>query len=1033
MRGRRVLLACLPLSGATGLAYEILWMRMVALAVGNTTHATSTVLAVFFCGLAAGSTVFGRAADRVRRPVRLYALLELCIAVLGVLSGPMLGWLARTQLDGPWLWVAIVGTLLPASVLLGGTFPVVAVALTGERGEGLHGVGVAYAAQTVGGVSATILSSLVVMPWLGQTATLLATAGLNVAAALVAAVFVRDAARVPSPPPSPSSGRSLPGPALAVLLGFGVSGGCSLVNEVAWTRALTLVLGSSTYALAIILATFLAGMALGSVAFAAIVRPDRAVEARTFAWIEIGLGLAAVAIVPCFDALPHLFLRLGEALGYSFHGLLVVELAVSGCVILLPALLVGASFPCAIRACERALESVGRGVGDLYAVNTVGGVAGARLAGFVLVPRLGTQHTLVAAALTNAAVGALVVLAAGLGERKLTRGMGLGLAGATALIALTLPSWNRHLMVSGTAVNRPSYLGLPAALSLEHFHARARILFLEEGTDATVSVHETQGKRYLRINGKTDAGSGDMHTQLMAGHLPMLVHAAPSRVLVVGLGSGITAGAVAEHPVRSLDVVEIEPAVVRAAAFFSEANHGVLADSRVHLTVADSRRFLRTAGKSYDVITSEPSNPWIAGMARMFTREYFEAAKARLAPGGVFCEWVPTYGIEPDDVRLVVRTFAAAFPHTTLWQTDVGDLFMIGTADPLVVDLARWERLAESPAVRRDLEALGFGSPLALLSDFLLDESDVPAFAGDGAAHTDDLPRLEFSTVASLYRDDRYRILAMLREARHHDLPAIRGWTGGAALGSAFPTMLASALLAHEDYDEALRRVDQALAIDASYLPALMLRARIDGARGQWPEAEADLLRAVAAARDDVGVLVELARLYHGRGHERRAREVLERALSAHPEAASALDVLGDVLMSTGDVAAGVAAFRRAVAASPREPRFKASLARALMVAGAPAEALPLFREASALVPEDGELQLGLAIALDQQGSMEEASRHYDEAVSRDPTLTAAYVGRARCHLLRGDRRAALHELETAASIDPENSAVQALRLQMAR
>ena len=281
----------------------------------------------------------------------------------------------------------------------------------------------------------------------------------------------------------------------------------------------------------------------------------------------------------------------------------------------------------------------------------------------------------------------------------------------------------------------------------------------------------------MRVNGKTDASNaGDMHTQLMSGHLPMFIRPDAKRALVIGMGSGVTAGAVSLHPLERIDVIEIEPAVVEAAAFFAKENRELLKNPKARVAIADGRNFLLASDGGYDVIISEPSNPWMRGIGNLFSLDFYELTAQRLAPKGIVCQWIHAYGLFPEDLKMVVKTFRSVFPHTTIWNTTRGDLLLIGSKDPWALDHATLQAKYDAvPGLKEDMARLGLHSPLAILADFVLVEEDAAQYGQHALVNTDDLPFLEFSAPDSLYADTVDLNWRVLKSFERRPYPPIVG------------------------------------------------------------------------------------------------------------------------------------------------------------------------------------------------------------------------------------------------------------------
>jgi spermidine synthase len=1032
------LLGCFFLSGATGLVYEVVWTRMAGLVFGNTVYAVTTVLAAFFSGLALGSYLLGPIADRARRHVHLYGLMEIGVGVYGLCT-PLLFqliekiYLGMYQMGRENLFLftlfqfgLVFLILVVPTTLMGGTLPVLSRHFVRSKAEIGYGVGGIYALNTAGAVVGTIGAGFFLLPVMGMGDTIWMTATLNLGIGLLSIAFSR---RLPPREPEGvvhEAGRLLPaGDEQGILVGklhlrltvlvalmFGVSGGASMIYEIAWTRALALVLGSSVYAFTTMLATFLIGLAGGSYAFSYFSRGKEELHPRAFGWLEILIGISSLLIIPLFDQLPDLFLQMAGLVSFSFGGLQFIQFGISFFVMIIPTLLIGATFPCVVKICTRHIQHLGGNIGTLYAINTFGSILGSFLGGFFFIPWIGAQNALTLAAFLNLAIGAILVSVTWMEATAWRARTGAVMACAAILLALLIPRWDPHLMASGVAIYGQRYMETARGLSVDQLARKGDLLFFKEGLNATISIHQVGSSRFLRTNGKTDASNErDMHTQLMSGHIPLFLVPQAKAVLIVGMGSGVTAGAVARHPVEKIDVVEIEPAVVEAAAFFERENRGVLQDPRLRVVVGDGRNFLLSAPSTYDVIISEPSNPWISGVGNLFTLEFYEAAKARLARNGVMCQWIQIYNILPQDLKMVIKTFQSAFSHTTIWQTLGGDFLLIGTTMPLEVDLGRWQEAAARPGLMDDLRTLGFDSARAVLADFVLREEDARVFARNAELNTDDLPLLEFSAPTSLYLDTVDLNQALARSYRSQELPPITGVEEGALHSAQFRFELAKALWARRDAEEALRHLNLALRRDPRHLPSLILRAELHRQMRLPLQALADLQTAVEVEPNHAEALFKMAVIYHEQRLPKRAEGYVRKALAAREDLAEAYSLLGQLLMAQRMPEPARRAYERAVALRPDAARMWARLGEALLELDAPSEAVEAYRKALDLIPQRAEFHFALGRALDRAGKDEEAFRHYGEAIDHNPSLSAAYIGRAKYYMRRQETARALEEL----------------------
>lgn len=776
-------------SGATGLVYEVVWLRELVLVLGSTLFATSAILSTFMGGLALGSFLAGRVADRSRRSaLALYGILEIGIGIYALLTPFLfdalvpafrLAWHAGGEHSflafSLVKFVGVAVVLLPPTVLMGASLPVLARQIADDPRRIGGGVGLLYALNTFGAIAGTFVAGFLAIRFLGAQATTWVTAALNLVVGGAAILAARPAAVRPTearPTREEALVAPLDRPVWPALWIFGASGFAAMVLEVAWTRGLSLVLGSSVYAFSLMLLAFLTGLAAGSAVFAAWLRRRPGLDAGALlAALLLAAGLLAWATSFAIPAMPRLFAAVFFRGGLGPDGWFAVQFAF-GLIVMFPATFaLGGIFPAVLQLHARGLDHVAESVGAVYASNTVGTIVGAAAGGFAVLPLLGVRDTLVS-------VAALEVLLGGVALAALTRGGRvaslrslvalLAAVGVSGLFFLARPAWDPVLMNSGVYMN---LWELPAGAGWNDFLDAAvrgnRIVYAKEGLTASVVVEEQPraDNLFLAVNGKVEASTqGDMETQLMCGHLPVLLHEAPRDVLVVGLASGITVGAVASHPdVRSIRVIEVEAAMVEAARFFSSANGRVLDDPRVTISINDARNDLTFASRLYDVIVSEPSNPWMTVASNLFTEDFFRLARTRLRQGGVMSQWIQTYGLRPDDLRSVIAAFRSAFPEVLVFETFEGvDVLLMGSDRSLRFDLENLDRRISELRVRMDLARVGVRSATDILPLFRLGPSETDRLVAGAERNTDDNARVEFAAPRALYEDTTDLNLAMI-------------------------------------------------------------------------------------------------------------------------------------------------------------------------------------------------------------------------------------------------------------------------------
>jgi spermidine synthase len=543
-----------------------------------------------------------------------------------------------------------------------------------------------------------------------------------------------------------------PGELRLALVGIGVSGFVAMLYEVAWTRLLGLALGSSTHAYSLMLATFISGIAVGGWIIYRWKRQTRTLLA--FAWAEMALALTLLASLWFYDLLPLWFSQLAGLLARrpeAFLAYEVVQMAICFTVMFVPAMCLGMTLPLASRVATTELNRTGRSVGVVFAINTGGTVLGAVLTGMVFLPRFGLAATLALGITFNLAIAVMILGRDWRGRRAawwLVPVAGTAVAAAAAFILG--PRWEKAFAQGLWRSDRT-----PATIAAYRAGiGPINVAYHRDGAGSTVVVLDTSrpgepGQYLLRVNGKTDASSkGDLSTQILAAHIPLLLHPNTTNVLVVGLGSGVTVGSALQHPpVARVDVVEISPEVVETAGrFFGEANLGALKDPRTRMQIEDAKTFLKTTSGLYDVIITEPSNPWMAGVAAVFSREYYEDCRARLKPDGLIAQWVQVYETEDRTLDIVVGTFSAVFPQVSIWQTSSGDLLLVGAQQPPRVDLDAFARRFQEPKVAADLLRTGLKRPAAFLAlEHLPFDSGAFLPEVDTVAHSDFLPVLEYA------------------------------------------------------------------------------------------------------------------------------------------------------------------------------------------------------------------------------------------------------------------------------------------------
>jgi spermidine synthase len=748
-------------------------MRELRLVFGASTLAGAAVLAVFMAGIGWGAAILGRRSDAHPRPLAFYGALECGIAVSAALTPFLIdGVRALYIASGGSVTLGAAGATLLRLVfaalvlaaptfLMGGTLSAAARAVTTRDDAGRRRVALLYAANTAGAVMGVLLAGFVMLERYGNRRTLWIAAALNLAVGVIAAMWSAEA----TPPLSKAT--ALPSHSKLPLFAAATSGLTFLLMELVWYRVLSPILGGTTFMFSLVLAVALAGIGIGGAIYARISRASAGSLAITLAVQALVLAIPYAL----GDRIALLANALRDASAFGVH---VAGWALVTAIVVLPASIVaGVQFPMLIALLGSGNDGVGRDIGQTYAWNTAGAIAGSLLGGFVLIPRLGAMGC------WRLCVGALVVLAATFAwrARHTWQIASATLAGAAALFAI--------FTVGPTAVWRHSGIGAGRAPEIASandarawtYAIRRTLLAEAEGRESSIALVNDDDLG-LVVNGKSDGSARrDAGTQVMAGMIAALLHPQPKNAMVVGLGTGTTAGWLASVPsMERVDVVELEPAVVELAAAYAAVNRNVLAQPRVHVQVNDARETLLVSRAQYDIVFSEPSNPYRAGVASLYTREFYEAVSARLARGGIFAQWLQTYSIDAATAQTIYATISSVFPHVQTWTTNPGDVVLIASAEPIAIDVnAIRARLANGPFREAAHVAWRVETAEGVLAHHIATEDVARAFAKEARElNTDDRAVIEFGFARMVGRD-HFRTADILAAASrvHGDRPRV--------------------------------------------------------------------------------------------------------------------------------------------------------------------------------------------------------------------------------------------------------------------
>lgn len=745
-------------SGFTSLVYEIIWTRIFGLIFGNTTLAISTVLAAFMLGLALGSRKFGKTGDNLKFHLRTYALLEIGVGISALLVPGLKGSLEAlfaliypSLQTVPFLFYLIkfavaFTVMLPATFLMGGTLPVISHVVVTHREKIGLGFGVLYSLNTLGAVCGTFLTAFFLIRTLGVVESIFLAVALNILIGLAALGIFRFSRKMKtseihgkfSKPDIDSTNLRF------VLWIMALSGFAALSYEVLWSRILVFLMTNSVYAFAVMLTTFLFGIAVGS--FFGGKAADRSKNRISLlGWTEVAMGATAFLAAYLLIQLPVIhekILTFGPGTSWlQFNGIRFLEAFI---IMFPPTFLMGAAFPVAGRILVRDLTGMSAGLGRLYFCNTLGGVFGSFLTGFIFISIIGTTATMIAMVVINLCLG--IVLLVPRKSQFSRKNAAFISAGGIAVFVLIL-----SLI--------PTTLFTPVYSSIEKGYP---IVDIREGVEGTVTVHQAdlpmQHTKRIDVDGLNVAGTSFMlrTLQILQGNLPQFVNPDADRVLQIGFGTGQTSHSALLHPIEKLTLVEISRDVMDLAQLhFSEINGGVVRDPRFNYTILDGKNFVKYTPEKYDVIMNDANYAVATTSASLFTRDHFEYCRRKLEPGGILSTWMTT-DLDPKDFDIVLKTFQSVFPYSLLWMAPNSinkQVVLIGSTAPINIDFQKIEEKFSDPRIRHDLAAVNINSAYDLLDCLVLDSMGINQISQDAPLNSDDHPILEFSTRAIRSRD----------------------------------------------------------------------------------------------------------------------------------------------------------------------------------------------------------------------------------------------------------------------------------------
>lgn len=738
------------LSGFVSLIFQVVWLKTLVLVFGNTVWAVSTLLTAFMAGLALGSWLFGRIADRVGSPLKLYGIIEGIIGLTALLTLPLfdnLKYIYRplySLTGGDNLAMGIVKfviaflvLIIPTS-LMGGTLPLLAKKFARELKTAGSDIGYLYTINTLGAVCGTFISGFFLIPLLGLKMTLFCASIFNFLILAAILLFtIKEKIGFSLKNLFKSEKKQIG--SRYILWIFFLCGFAALGYEILWNRILVLSIGSSVYAYSVMLAVYLFGIALGAAMMSYFIPRIKKPEV-VLTIIQFIIAISVIFQIKRFAMLSTTVSNLGNVIGITSHASYAASLFIATMqIILIPTLLFGATFPLIVKIFLKDIKKVGSETGLLYSFNTLGTIFGSFAAGFILLPLIGAQKSLVFFALVNLFIGSYVILKAGK-KKQITA------VKVCAITVIFLAGYN--LLCAKNEVI------LKAGIFQNNQRSKVEILSFSEDIYATVTVEErteVSGTwKSLSMNGINVAGTAcELFTiQKMQGHLPMLLHDDPKTVLHIGFGSGGTAWSVSRYPVKKIVVAEISRSIIeKSAKYFTSVNHNVLSDPRLDIRFTDGRNLILGTKEKFDVILSDSVHPRFSGNGSLYTYDYYKLLRERLNPGGLISQWLPFYSVTPENFKMIVRSFHEVFPHTSIWyinSTINPYVIIIGKTDTNRIDFGKMADKIRRKEVLDDLREIDIDNPFKILDYFLFADEKVNDFTNHVPLHTDDNMAVEY-------------------------------------------------------------------------------------------------------------------------------------------------------------------------------------------------------------------------------------------------------------------------------------------------
>jgi len=929
-------------SGIASLIYQIVWVRMLTLVFGHTIYSVSIVLSAFMAGLGLGSYLWGRTIDKTGKPLLVYGKIEILIGISAaflsfLLSNfsPIYGWLHQ-WLPNLFFLIAALKTVLAfllvliPTIFMGATLPVMCKYFATEEANLGQQVGYLYSINTLGAAAGCLFAGYFLIGFFGVLETALVAAGINLLIGLVCIVVFKKAE------PGVTCGFGLPKPAsfslqldkensLWLAISF-LCGFTALAYEVVWTRLLVFGIGSTVYSFSLMLANFLFGITVGGLLIVPFFK--RKIDFRLLLTLfQFGIGLYLIFSLYQSNWILSSFIR-----PFLWDTEFWINMRNASALMFVPTVLFGMSFPVLTHLVTKGSQDIGSSLGIVYGMNTLGGIVGSIVAGYLLLPNLGSQQTLVCLSMLNFLSGMLLFATSSLFTGFIRKGAAISLSCLLLLFLLKMPNdLLKQIFLRDTSGKKNP----------------EQLIYLEEGLTTTVAVFdddrsEFKSKRLILngINMSADNMSARKYMTLLS-YIPLLLTENPKNVLVICFGTGQTAGAAGAYPgINLVDSVDISPGVFRAGKFFKATNHNVVNNPKVKKIIQDGRQHLLTTSTSYDVITAEPPPPINAGSVNLYTREYYELTKRALKPGGIVSQWIPLHSQAETHVYQNFRTFYESFPYVMAWYPVRKELILIGSDQPINIEFHSIEERLQNPVIKKIMRDIDFPNPFSFLGSIWFLKKELKNLGSGQHVISDNNPSLEF----------------------YLNLPK------GISIDG-----IEKIVTNRASFEDVWEKITQS-SYFLSKAQKVTFKKHWDS-RLKADHAEADYIRGIALVAE---------------GKNEEAISHYKMAIKLNPDFALAHNNLGNALLAEQKTEEAISHYKMAIKIKPDYAKAYSNLGNALSTERKIEEAISHYKMAIKLNPDFADAYNNLGGALFNAKMTEEAIDYFKEAIRIRPGFSAA-------------------------------------------